>query len=60
MAKLTAKDGVVEIVPSDSGIKVLEEKNGVKVIEVEVPFKKKKKPRTPAAGMRRFNRGGKV
>jgi len=59
MAKLTAKDGVVEIVPSDSGIKVLEEKNGVKVIEVEVPFKKKKKP-TPAAGMRRFNRGGKV
>jgi hypothetical protein len=59
MAKLTAKDGVVEIVPSDGGIKVLEEKNGVKVIEVEAPFKKKKKGR-PAAGMRRFNRGGKV
>ena len=44
MARLTAKDGVVEIVPSDSGIKVLKEKNGVKTIQVETPFKKKRKP----------------
>ena len=47
MAKLRAKDGVVEIVPSDSGIKVLEEKNGVKVIEIETPFKKKQEPKYP-------------
>ena len=43
MARLTAKDGVVEIVPSDSGIKVLKEKDGVKTIEVDTPFKKKQK-----------------
>ena len=42
MARLTAKDGVVEIVPSDSGIKVLKETDGVKTIEVDTPFKAKK------------------
>ena len=44
MAKLKAKDGVVEIVPSDNQIKVLKETDGVKTIQVETPFKKKRKP----------------
>ena len=44
MAKLSAKDGVVEIVPSKNPIKILKEKNGIKTIEVETPFKKKGKP----------------
>ena len=44
MAKLRAKDGVVEIVPSDNQIKVLKETDGVKTIQVERPFKKKRKP----------------
>ena len=44
MAKLSAKDGVVEIVPSKNPVKVLKEKNGIKIIEIETPFKKKGKP----------------
>ena len=43
MAKLSVKDGMVEIVPSKNPIKVLKEKNGIKTIEIETPFKKKKK-----------------
>ena len=43
MAKLSAKDGMVEIVPSKNQIKVLKEKNGIKTIEIEPPFKKKSK-----------------
>ena len=50
MAKLTAKDGVVEIVPSDSGIKVLKETDGVKTIQVETPFNKKERKTTTAQG----------
>jgi len=52
MAKLRAKDGVVEIVPSDNQIKVLKETDGVKTIQVETPFKKKRKP-----GLRPKTRG---
>ena len=63
MARLTAKDGVVEIVPSDSGIKVLKEKNGVKTIQVETHFKKKQKPSSKSKtrgmkGVRIAKRGG--
>jgi len=70
MARLTAKDGVVEIVPSDSGIKVLKEKDGVKTIEVDTPFNPsditenlqqgKPEPIRPpqAKGIRKALRGG--
>jgi len=63
MAKLRAKDGVVEIVPSDNQIKVLKETDGVKTIQVETPFKKKRKPSSRPKtrgmkGVRIAKRGG--
>ena len=59
MAKLSVKDGVVEIVPSKNPIKVLKEKNGIKTIEIETPFKKKKKAGPPHGSRPRARpRGG--
>ena len=63
MAKLRAKDGVVEIVPSDNQIKVLKETDGEKTIKVETPFKKKQKPSSKSKtrgmkGVRIAKRGG--
>ena len=66
MARLTAKDGVVEIVPSDSEIKVLKEKDGrdtFKTIEVDTPRdlkqgKPEPAPQTTTKGIRKALRGG--